>query len=1128
MAIVKTFGANNNIAGTSIATASTAVGGTNTLVVWVSVDSTAGVPTITVSDGVNTFTQVGATQNDAVNNQCLAAFVAENVTAGTRVITASFASRAGRIISVLEFSGRASVSLDKGPGLVTVATGSTATDGDLSASVTTTTNGQDIAGCIVQTGAPVGAFSAGTGYTAGDTQSPGPVLFTESKTQTTAGAVSATFTDTQTGAYIAGVVTLKAAAAAYVSAIPTTLDKTVIENNRFVLLHSLISAQPGGYFPVNITGEVYPVLWVLAMAYAYLRTGITAYKTDAVNQFNYLATLADSNNVIISPDDTSVVFRDRLHRQIYYTAVAARLIRQAGDSSTAATMIASCELWGKAWFDKVNSGSPYANVQFHGWDANNDSSAVLGPPAWAASTLMAIGQRRRPTTANGHVYEPTTVGYTGTAEPTWPTTINATVTDGDVIWKEANSNIPWQASHAYASGEIVKPITSNSRTYRCIVAGTSNSSAPTWPTTDQATVTDGGVTWRCTSTTKNTSWATYTNNGTTYPAVGSADLDPNQIAEEAAAWSMLTTDPASTTFNAGTYKTKAETRITDVTSLLQTIQVSRGWISLGTPIPPSDGRTMYDSLYAAYSISAMVTLLKITPSLCHADTTRWLNYVLDWSDSTLSIEPLFAAHYSATGEVGPAEVEWRGGAYDLLQRTDPLDDWGYLGAFNFSRTGRHGYYIDSGPPEPLGNDAWEERVFVQRATAVAIGAFRLVPAAINATSNVSAVLAGARSVSGSVINASSDVTAGVLASGTGNRPIVPAAITASSDITVDIVLRATIAPAAINATSAVSAAIGRKRPVAATISASSSVTAAIQRLRPISGSVNASSNVTAAIGRLRPIVPSAINATSAVVAALSVRRAVVTGAINATSAVTAAIGRLRPVLPAAISASSTITAAVGRARPVLPAAVSASSSVTAAIQRLRPIAGAINATSAVTATVTKTAGGTTKQISGSVNATSTVSASVVRLRPIGASPSATSNITASLVARRAITASITSTSTVSASIVRQRRFNASIFSTSTVTAGLTRRVSVGNVAVASYSTVTAAILGTPPSPAVVAGSVLIADLQQGVVSASDLATVSVGVTDASSTTVAVTDMGSSSVGAQDASGTSVKISDLVP
>jgi hypothetical protein len=57
---------------------------------------------------------------------------------------------------------------------------------------------------------------------------------------------------------------------------------------------------------------------------------------------------------------------------------------------------------------------------------------------------------------------------------------------------------PWQASTAYLVGEYVQPTVTggNGHLYRCIAAGTTQATEPTWPLTENATVTDGGVTWQ--------------------------------------------------------------------------------------------------------------------------------------------------------------------------------------------------------------------------------------------------------------------------------------------------------------------------------------------------------------------------------------------------------------------------------------------------------------------------------------------------------------------------------------------------------------------------------------------------------------------------------------------------------
>jgi hypothetical protein len=54
--------------------------------------------------------------------------------------------------------------------------------------------------------------------------------------------------------------------------------------------------------------------------------------------------------------------------------------------------------------------------------------------------------------------------------------------------------VPWAASTAYALGQQV--IDSNGNIEQATVAGTSGASAPAWPATLGATVTDGSVTWQ--------------------------------------------------------------------------------------------------------------------------------------------------------------------------------------------------------------------------------------------------------------------------------------------------------------------------------------------------------------------------------------------------------------------------------------------------------------------------------------------------------------------------------------------------------------------------------------------------------------------------------------------------------
>jgi len=55
----------------------------------------------------------------------------------------------------------------------------------------------------------------------------------------------------------------------------------------------------------------------------------------------------------------------------------------------------------------------------------------------------------------------------------------------------------WTASTAYLAGEYVQPTATggNGHLYRCTIAGTTGATEPSWPLTENSTVTDGGVTW---------------------------------------------------------------------------------------------------------------------------------------------------------------------------------------------------------------------------------------------------------------------------------------------------------------------------------------------------------------------------------------------------------------------------------------------------------------------------------------------------------------------------------------------------------------------------------------------------------------------------------------------------------
>jgi hypothetical protein len=74
----------------------------------------------------------------------------------------------------------------------------------------------------------------------------------------------------------------------------------------------------------------------------------------------------------------------------------------------------------------------------------------------------------------------------------------ATLASKTVTYTAANSwSVQRANSTAYAVGDVVRPVSTNGLVYRCVVAGTSGGSLPTYTTTVGDDFTDGSVTWVC-------------------------------------------------------------------------------------------------------------------------------------------------------------------------------------------------------------------------------------------------------------------------------------------------------------------------------------------------------------------------------------------------------------------------------------------------------------------------------------------------------------------------------------------------------------------------------------------------------------------------------------------------------
>ena len=257
--------------------------------------------------------------------------------------------------------------------------------------------------------------------------------------------------------------------------------------------------------------------------------------------------------------------------------------------------------------------------------------------AWASATSYAVGDVRRPTAGNGRIYRCIVAGTSGGSQPTWPTTDRGYVVDGSVTWQDCTNDTPrFATSTAYTLGQIVRPSTNNGHTYRVTTAGTSGGSEPTWPTTSQGTVTSGSVVFRETGVT-NASIYFGTYNGTSpYATIDFvAPPDNDFTLETAAALAALVGTPACTNFyTGGSYRSTALSIMADNVNAGISFQVGCG-ASVKKPLGFVE---QYDTNYEVWAFEKLLTVTKFAGSLIpHAQAA--LTRFMDWLASDFSTEP---------------------------------------------------------------------------------------------------------------------------------------------------------------------------------------------------------------------------------------------------------------------------------------------------------------------------------------------------------------------------------------------------------------------------------------------------------------------------------------------------------
>lgn len=66
---------------------------------------------------------------------------------------------------------------------------------------------------------------------------------------------------------------------------------------------------------------------------------------------------------------------------------------------------------------------------------------------WLPSTAFSVGEYVVPAPRNGYLYQVTVAGTSGATPPTWPLTVDATITDGTVTWANVEA-LPWVPTYS--------------------------------------------------------------------------------------------------------------------------------------------------------------------------------------------------------------------------------------------------------------------------------------------------------------------------------------------------------------------------------------------------------------------------------------------------------------------------------------------------------------------------------------------------------------------------------------------------------------------------------------------------------------------------------------------------------
>lgn len=225
-------------------------------------------------------------------------------------------------------------------------------------------------------------------------------------------------------------------------------------------LHTLIT--PGTGYSTYL-GSAYPGFYLGSAAYiAKTYSDLTSEAlTDLDAWWTQVKTYINADSLFYDGTAPGYISTWRHARLIRDVMTACRELRWLSVNSTAVALAADMTTvannMGKAALDKL------ATISLTHQPVGSSKQVTIGnASAWAALTSYAPGAVVKPTSSPTRIYRMLSSDgsnkTSGGSEPTWPTSIRGTVSDGGCIWQECTSDLPaWTANTAYAVGQVVRP-----------------------------------------------------------------------------------------------------------------------------------------------------------------------------------------------------------------------------------------------------------------------------------------------------------------------------------------------------------------------------------------------------------------------------------------------------------------------------------------------------------------------------------------------------------------------------------------------------------------------------------------------------------------------------------------------